>query len=210
MGKGKQAERGADRAARLEAARAEQRRGERRRTLTWVGATGAVVVVLVGAVTWTLLASRPTAGSPSLTGLVTYSNLSRDHVTGKVTYAQTPPVGGKHSAVWQNCGIYTAPVADENAVHSMEHGAIWVTYQPNLAADQVTALQGDVRGQAYGLLSPYPGLPTPVVATVWGTQLKLPSATDPRLKVFIARYADATKAPEPRGECTGGLGTPQP
>jgi hypothetical protein len=206
---GKQAERGADRAARLEAVRVQQRRGQRRRTLTWVGATGGVVVILVGAVIWAVLASRPKATSQSLAGVVTYSELARDHVVGKVTYAQTPPVGGKHSAVWQNCGIYSAPVANENAVHSMEHGAVWITYQPNLAGDAVVILRDDVRGQPYGLLTPYPGLPTPVVATVWGTQLKLQSAMDPRLKAFIAKYADATKAPEPRGECTGGIGTPQ-
>jgi hypothetical protein len=73
----------------------------------------------------------------------------------------------------------------------------------------VAVLQADVRGQPYGLLSPYPGLPSAVVATVWGTQLKLDSATDPRVKLFITTYADGMKAPEPGGECTGGTGTPQ-
>ena len=92
-----------------------------------MGATGGVVVILVGAVICAVLASRPKATSQSLSGVVTYSELARDHVVGKVTYAQMPPVGGKHSAVWQNCGIYSAPVANENAVHSMEHGAVWIT-----------------------------------------------------------------------------------
>jgi Protein of unknown function (DUF3105) len=199
--------RGDDRKARLAAVQAEQRRAERRRTMIWIVATVSVIVLLVGGVTWAIIGSRkPTV---ALTGLTTYSNLSRNHVETPVTYPETPPVGGNHSAVWQNCGIYTSPVANEHAVHSLEHGAIWITYRPDLAADQVKILQDDVRGQKYGLLSPYTGLPTPVVATVWGVQLKLQTATDPRLKAFIDKYADGSKAPEPGGECTGGLGTPQ-
>ena len=107
---GKQA-RQDNRAARLDAIRGQQQREQQRRRMTWIGAVAAVVLVLGGAVTWTIIRSRPAA----LTGLSSYANLARNHVTGKVTYAQTPPVGGDHSAVWQNCGVYTHPVANENA-----------------------------------------------------------------------------------------------
>ena len=194
--------------AKVEAMRREQARRARKQRLIYIG-TGAVVVVLIAAlVVWAVLRGRSTA-SAAETGLVTYSNLSRNHVNGKVTYPQTPPVGGDHSPIWLNCGIYGQPVPNENAVHSLEHGAIWITYQPSLPADQVAVLKNDVRNQPYGLLSPYPGIPTPVVATVWGVQLKLQSANDPRLLSFINEYADASKAPEPKGECTGGTGTPQ-
>lgn len=208
---GKQAERETDRKARIAAMRAEQQRAERRRTLIWSGLTAGVVVVLVVGVVWAIVSSRPkSAAAAPLTGLVTYSNLSRDHVDGPVTYAQTPPAGGKHSSVWQNCGEYSSPVQNEHAVHSLEHGAMWITYQPNLPKDQLKILEQDLKGQRYGLLSPYPGLPTQIVATVWGTQLRLTSASDGRLKTFIAKYADGSKAPEPNGECTGGTGTPTP
>ena len=194
--------------AKVEAMRREQARRARKQRLIYIG-TGAVVVVLIAAlVVWAVLRGRSTA-SAAETGLVTYSNLSRNHVNGKVTYPQTPPVGGDHSPIWLNCGIYDQPVPNENAVHSLEHGAIWITYQPSLPADQVAVLKNDVRNQPYGLLSPYPGIPTPVVATVWGVQLKLQSANDPRLLSFINEYADGSKAPEPQGECTGGTGTPQ-
>ena len=121
----------------------------------------------------------------------------------------TPPVGGDHAEVGQNCGIYLDPVANENAVHSLEHGAIWVTYRPDLPVGQVKVLQDAVRKLPYGLLSPYPDLPAPVVASVWGVQLKVESATDQQLATFLAKYADGTKAPEPKGGCSGGVGTPQ-
>ncbi len=139
---------------------------------------------------------------------VTYGNLARGHASGTVTYAQTPPAGGNHATAWVNCGIYDKAVPNEAAVHSLEHGAIWVTYRPDLPAAQVAALRDAVRGEPYGLLSPFPDLPAPVVATVWGTQLRLQSAVAPELASFIAKYADATSAPEPRGACTGGIGTP--
>jgi ATP-binding cassette subfamily C protein len=134
---------------------------------------------------------------------------SRLHVKTPVRYAQTPPVGGPHDPVWLNCGIYQAPVRNENAVHSMEHGAVWITYRPGLAAAQLSILRQDVRRQpSYMLLSPYPGLPAPVVGSAWGVQLRLSNAADPRLEEFIARYRAGPQAPEPGAPCVGGTGTP--
>ncbi len=193
------------RTALREAVAAQQRSKRRRRILIWAAIGVAVIVMTAGA---GILLSRPPAVTADATGAITYPGLARGHVAGPVTYAQTPPAGGDHSEQWQNCGIYTQAIQNENAVHSLEHGAIWITYRPDLPADQVQTLQSAVKGQPYGLLSPFPGLPAPVVATVWGVQLKLQSASDPQLAGFIAKYADASQAPEPRGECTRGIGAP--
>ena len=210
----KQGQRNADRRHQLEALRAQQHRSELRRRL--IVTSGAVLaVLLLAGVVWAGVASSRSSGKPAtagssapIAGLTTFSGLATTHVTGKVKYPQTPPVGGDHAATWQNCGIYTAPVTNETAVHSLEHGAMWITYQPSLSATELAALKADVAGQKYALVSPYPGLPSPIVASVWGAQLKLDTATDPRLKTFIATYASGQKAPEPGGECTGGTGTP--
>jgi hypothetical protein len=144
----------------------------------------------------------------NIPGVVTYSNLARTHVTGTVTYTQNPPVGGPHDQVWLNCGIYTAPVRNENAVHSLEHGAVWITYQPGLAQSAVQHLVSLVNGHSYVILSPYPGLPAPVVASAWGLQLKLQSANDSRIAKFISKYAQGPQTPEPGAPCTGGTGSP--
>lgn len=88
-------------------------------------------------------------------GVQTFGTLSREHTDGPVNYPQTPPVGGAHSPVWQNCGFYDKPIANEHGVHSMEHGAVWITYQPNLPADQVAILK-QIAQQPYILVSPYP------------------------------------------------------
>lgn len=187
--------------------RAEQARlDKRRRTLVFAGATAASVAVVAG-LTW--LGLRSTASAGAIEGLSTYGELTSKHVTGSVAYAQTPPVGGDHSAQWQNCGWYDESVASENGVHSMEHGAAWITYGPQLSGEQRAALRAMLSGRAYVLASPANGLSSPVVASAWGAQVSLSGPDDPRLEEFLTRYANGRTAPEPGGECTGGVGTPQ-
>ena len=142
-----------------------------------------------------------TAQSAPPAGVQSFSP-QRGHVEGPVSYPQTPPVGGPHSPVWQHCGFYSKPIVNEHGVHAMEHGAVWITYQPNLPADQVDVLRKEAQ-QTYVLVSPYPNLPSPVVASAWGKQLRLDSATDPRLDQFIEAFAEGPQAPEPGSPCTG-------
>ena len=125
-----------------------------------------------------------------------------------VSYDQTPPVGGSHSPVWQNCGVYSEPIANENGVHSLEHGAVWITYQPDLLDSEVQALQTLTRQSSFRLLSPYPDLPSPIVISAWGYQLHIEQADDPRLRFFIERYEQSPQGPEPGAPCTGGIGQP--
>lgn len=193
------------RAEHLAALRVEQQRRERRTKLYFRVGLGVLVLAIAGGITAVVVSKNDAKNIP---GVVSYSGLSRNHVTGTVKYSTTPPVGGDHNGTWLNCGIYTSPVANENAVHSMEHGAVWITYQPTLPAAQVTALQNDVRGKTYVILSPYQGMTSPVVASAWGRQLTLASASDDRIAKFIATYAQGPQTPEPGSPCTGGTGTP--
>jgi hypothetical protein len=125
-----------------------------------------------------------------------------------VDYPQSPPVGGAHNPIWQNCGFYSKPVRNEYAVHSMEHGAVWITYSPDLPKDQVEKIKS-LTQKSYVLASPYPGLPAPVVASAWGKQLKLNSANDPRLEQFVIDYSQGPQNPEPGAPCSGGVGSPE-
>ena len=131
---------------------------------------------------------------------------SRKHVPGKVAYAQTPPAGGDHNDTPQTCAVYTEPIADEHAVHSLEHGAVWITYRPDLAAAQVATLKAKVEGNAYRMLSPYPGLKSPISLQAWGRQLFVDSASDPKVDKFLAAYTQGPQAPE-NGTCQGNTTT---
>lgn len=134
---------------------------------------------------------------------------SGDHREGDLDYAQSPPVGGPHNPVWQNCGFYSEPVREENAVHSIEHGAVWIAHSPDLPKGQVEELRDVADSQVYALVSPYPGLGSPVVATAWGKQLRLQNASDPDLGRFVRAYVQGAQTPEPGALCTGGIGQPQ-
>jgi hypothetical protein len=134
------------------------------------------------------------------------SALGRDHNLGRITYPMTPPAGGQHNAAWQNCtgDVYTAQIANEHAVHSLEHGAVWITYRPDLPPDQVDELARKVRGRDYMMLSPFPGQPSPVSLQAWGYQLRVDSPRDPGVDAFIAKYRQ-TATMEPGATCGSGV-----
>lgn len=144
--------------------------------------------------------------------------LEHQHVDGPVTYNVTPPVGGPHNAIWMNAGVYTKPIPSERAVHNMEHGAVWITYEPDLPASEVAALTAFVTRQSlipetgetasgatttnsnrYVDLSPWASsaLPSPIVMSAWGHQLRLTSATDSRMQTFVDTFRHSpTYSPE--------------
>jgi hypothetical protein len=152
--------------------------------------------------------TSPTATTVGIEGVETYTGLSRNHTTDKVNYPQSPPVGGDHDPVWQNCGVYDTPIESGHAVHSLEHGAVWLAYRPDLPADQVAVVAAFAANQSHVLVSPYPGLTEAVVATAWGEQLRLDSVTDPRLAAFVQKYQEGPQTPELGVTCSGGFGNP--
>lgn len=181
--------------------RKEQQKKDKRRLLAIWGAAAVTIAIVVGAVAFAVINDR--ANTPSLDAVKDYTYEAGAHVTTPVTYKETPPVGGEHNAVWLNCGVYDKPVPNENAVHSLEHGAVWVTYKPDLAAAEVDKLK-DVLPDTYAVLSPYEGLPSPVVASTWGHQIQLTGADDPRLAEFVKKYRQGPDTPEPGALCTNG------
>ncbi|GAA5143968.1 hypothetical protein GCM10023340_10640 [Nocardioides marinquilinus] len=140
---------------------------------------------------------------PTLDDVRTFRDLKTDHVTDDVEYSSTPPAGGEHDPAWLDCGVYDEPVRDENAVHDLEHGTVWITYAPDLPAEDVDALASVLPEN--GIMSPYEGLPAPVVVTVWERQLALTGADDPRLPLFLSEFSAGETAPEPFASCAGGI-----
>lgn len=132
--------------------------------------------------------------------------LARTHVTTKVSYPMHPPVGGNHNPVWLNCNgdIYTEPVRDENAVHALEHGAVWVTYTAKAKKADVDALAAKVKKTPYSLMSPYANQDAPLILSAWGHQVTVKSASDPEVDKFFAAYVQGQQTPEPGASCTGG------
>jgi hypothetical protein len=182
-----------------------------RREVPWGGIAFFAVIGLVAvvAIGFAFMQTRSSADE-SMPGLVTKDGLGRGHVGGTVRYDTDPPMGGDHDPVWQNCDgrVYDAPLRNEHAVHSLEHGAVWITYGPGLAADQIDVLKGKVGVTDYTMLSPYPAQGSPITLTAWGRQVEVQKATDPRVDRFLRTFVQGPQTPEPGAACSGGKDTP--
>ena len=148
-------------------------------------------------------------------GVKVFSYASANHIEGNIDYSaqpdykgEIPPAGGAHNSTPQQCDVYTQPIRQENAIHSLEHGAVWITYQPELSSDQVSNLAGIVKGDPYLMLSPYPGLPAPIVLTAWNHQLQMQSFDKDTVEQFIRSYKTKRGVtPELGASCAGTTAT---
>jgi len=166
---------------------------------------GVAIVVALAVAVPMLVAEDPVPSD--LSAVRSYDDLSTHHTPDDVDYPQSPPVGGEHASEWLECGAYDVPVREENAVHDLEHGTVWISYAPDLGANDVATLAALLPQN--GIMAPYPGLDAPVVVTVWGRQLSLDGAEDSRLELFVRTYGGGETAPEPNVTCAGGIRDPE-
>ncbi len=183
----------AEKVAALKARQAKEKRNQRLGFAGAIAGSVAVVAILVGI---------------EVDGLETFADVESTHVEGLVDYEMTPPAAGPHNPTWLNCGIYEEEVPAEYVVHSLEHSAVWVTYDPEqVSGGDLDALRGEMPS-SYIILSPFPGLDAPVVASAWGVQVALDGVDDPRLNEFIIKYRLSEDAPEPGALCSQALDGP--
>ncbi|MFG2571742.1 DUF3105 domain-containing protein [Streptomyces sp. NPDC048481] len=223
MGSGSQTT-SATRKARIEEMRrVEVARERRNRFLVISGSLVAVAAIVAGGVfvlrsqskdddgvDAKAASSRSAAGkfATGADGVRTWTGkLGRTHVTKRVHYPTVPPVGGDHNQVWMNCDgdVYTEPVDDMNAVHSLEHGAVWVTYNSKAPKADVAALAAKVEKTPYTLMSPDDDQADPIMLTAWGHQRTVTGADDPNVDAFLEKFVQGAQTPEPGAACTGGL-----
>lgn len=204
-------EKSAARRARIEEQRKAERARERRGRVLTISASAAIVLALVAGGAWLVndANEKEAAKAAPVSGEKTWKDLSQNHVEGTVKYAMTPPVGGDHNAVWQNCDaqVYTQQLQDENAVHALEHGAVWITYNTKAPEADVKTLTDRVSKTPYTLMSPYDSQSSPITLSAWGHQLNVDSASDARVGEFLDKYVQGAQTPEPGAACSGGKAT---
>jgi hypothetical protein len=200
--------------------RAEQARERRNRILTIAASVVIVGGLIAGGVV--LVRSQDDGGSDTAAsdssgkgrfvtgkdGVRTWEGkLSRNHVTKAVKYATQPPVGGDHNQVWMNCNgdVYTKEINNTNAVHSLEHGAVWVTYNAAAKKADVEALAAKVKKTPYTLMSPLDDQKDPIMLSAWGHQRTVTGADDPDVDKFFEKFVQGEQTPEPGAACTNGL-----
>ncbi|MFD4261334.1 DUF3105 domain-containing protein [Streptomyces sp. NPDC058534] len=205
----------ASRKERIEAMRrAEQARDRRNRILAITIST----VIVAGLISWGAYTinsanekdeQQAAEAKEPVSGEKTWDNkkLGRNHVQSTVDYPMNPPVGGDHHQAWMTCDgtVYTKPIANENAVHSLEHGAVWITYSDKAADAEVQALGDKVSKTPYTLMSPAENQSGTIMLSAWGRQLTVKKASDPRVQQFLTKYVQGAQTPEPGAACAGGL-----
>ncbi|MFJ3701980.1 MULTISPECIES: DUF3105 domain-containing protein [Streptomyces] len=222
-----------DRRTRMEQMRSADRARDRRNKVLAIGVSAVVVAGLLGFGSYMLLekseAKERTEGSQAQDAKQTEQTeqqkkklaaepiadekswdaekLTRDHVTTEVTYPMEPPVGGNHNPAWLNCDgvVYEKAVPNVNAVHALEHGAVWVTHNGKASPEDVDALASRVSSTPYSLMSPYEGQAGAIMLSAWGKQVTVDGADDPRVARFFAKYVQGAQTPEPGAPCTGGV-----
>ncbi|MDX2548312.1 DUF3105 domain-containing protein [Streptomyces sp. WI04-05B] len=210
----------AARKARIEEMRRAERSRERRNRVLTIGVSVVIVAGLVVGATVLVRSqsddSDTTASDSKGTGkFVTGADgvktwdkkLTQNHVTKTVNYPMEPPVGGDHNQVWMNCNgdVYAKALNNMNAVHSLEHGAVWVTYNSKAAKADIDALAAKVKKTPYTLMSPDDKQADPIMLSAWGKQRTVTSAKDPNVDKFFEEFVQGKQTPEPGAACTNGL-----
>jgi hypothetical protein len=167
----------------------------------------AVALIVVAVVNVLVGLNRPSIPD-EIEGLIVYNDLSDGVTNGQVSYDITPPAGGLHAATSLECGIYFNPIPNEQAVAALATGAVWVAYDPELTEIQVDDLKLFAEGELDVFMSPYVGLPNPIVITAWGRQLYADSPTDPRIASFLRDFTNGEQAPAPDALCLDGEPAP--
>lgn len=167
---------------------------------------GAVLALLVflgviyGGYNW--LSTRDENREPE--GVVTYDYAGGQHDQGSLSYTESPPVGGTHNPTWQTCGYYDGVIPNENAVHSLEHGAVWITYRPDISDSDREKLEDWANDRPYLMVSEYDDQDSPFVFTAWNNQLPIDSLSSKAATQFMNYFIQGPQTPERGASCSGG------
>lgn len=147
-------------------------------------------------------------GGPCESVIETFTPDPSPHIPNcsPVTYSTNPPTSGPHYPVWAAFRRYVTPVPRGYTVHSMEHGAVVISYNcPTNCDADLAALESFLAGRPADpmcvspirhriVITPDPLLDVPFAAAAWGASLKSRCLDLPALGAFLdAHYG---RAPE--------------
>jgi hypothetical protein len=168
-----------------------------------LSATAVAVVLVLSACGGGGGGGAPTAAQTAIQGVVVEHATGRSHRQGHIDYpGKKPPSGGDHNPSPLTCGFYDQQPPDEFAVHSLEHGAVWIAFDPSTSPADVNVLRAFAK-EDHVLVTPYAAMDVPITLVAWEHRLELQSVTDPRLKQFVEAFRNAPTAPEQGAACQG-------
>ncbi len=158
--------------------------------LPWIIFAG----LIIGGLYWAVNASN-TAEENRVGESVSVMN--RDHINVEdphEAYNSNPPTSGPHAGPvpW---GFSAEEIPDENAIHNLEHGGIWISYK-NIDDDSIATLENIAkRNSASVIVSPREANDSTIAVTSWGRVLKLDAVDEDAINEFIRQ--NKNKSPKP-------------
>lgn len=142
-----------------EAEKQATQRGMKREEMKAAGGRGAKavgwiigIILLLGGGVWLLTQTRESLDKDHSRF---YESQGRAHIESGAdhpTYNSNPPSSGWHYAIPAQTGFHDTSIPDEAAIHSLEHGDIWIAYHPQISDAAKNALK-DLAGR-YIVISP--------------------------------------------------------
>lgn len=162
----------------------------------------AVAVLFVG-FAWYEIGGSPGTTGPEVQGELhhqDFKSLGQGHIPsckfGEPAHNSNPPTSGCHDAQPAAWGIYDDAVKDEKAVHNLEHGGIWIAYNPDkISAEELEKLASvarDLRKKV--LMAPRRDNPAKISLVAWTHLDELEEFDEGRIRAFYKAYKD--KGPE--------------
>ena len=160
------------------------------------GGIGIVVVLIIAVIVWPAIrsATQPLLGeeiTEEVMGVATHDPAGIPIRDGD------PLPGGRHNPIPQAPDFYEAPIQDGAAIHALEHGLIWIPYQPDLVTPEDIEVLRAIQDR-FGrdlIVSPRPQNESAVAALSWGRILRLDFADDELLRDFVR--SNRARSPEP-------------
>ncbi|MGH2700894.1 MAG: DUF3105 domain-containing protein [Actinomycetota bacterium] len=175
---------------REEAEKAKRRAAFRERLVR-----GMVLAALVVAAVWFLFFRNLTPSSIQGYELEKFRE-DGGHTDQPVAYQMTPPVSGQHFVSAAPCGVHAEQIQNEVFVHSLEHGAVAVLYDPEQVETgtirDIEALVGEFDERT--ISAPYAGMETPITVASWAEMMRLPENDEGAIRDYISEFIG--KGPE--------------
>lgn len=162
-----------------------------RNTLWWGGA----FILLAGSISgFIFLSIKGERSNPGEAIAV----LGREHIAlgeEHPAFNSNPPTSGWHYAQEAEWGVHQEELPDEQLVHNLEHGGIWIAYKDVDAQTKakLEALVAEYPGSV--ILTPRQANDAPIAVASWGRLLKLQIFDTKLIRDFIRQ--NKNRSPEP-------------
>lgn len=150
-----------------------------------------VILILIGGfVYWLILPEKNRPGE-------SFEVQGREHIEINalhIPYNSNPPTSGPHYAQPADWGVYQKELPDEQLVHNLEHGGIWISYKD---IDEDTKAKLEAIGSRYSksvIITPRSKNDTKIAVASWGRLQKFEQYDEQSIIKFIK--ANKNKSPE--------------